>query len=363
MIVGVPTEIKEGENRVALTPACVRALLAEGHQTLIQAGAGLHSGLEDKDFVAAGATIVDTAEEVYASAAMVVKVKEPLPSEYPLLRPGLILFTYLHLASSRELTQALVDAGVSAVGYETIQLPKGRLPLLVPMSEVAGRLAPQFGAACLDAHMGGRGVLLGGVPGVPPAEVVIIGCGEVGLNAAKVAMGMGAHVTVLDVDHERLRYLDDIMHGNLITVNANPLTIARACAYADLVIGAVLIPGARAPRLVTEEMVREMRPGAVIVDVSIDQGGCVETSELTTHAHPVIVKHGVLHYGVPNMPAAVPRTSTFALANATCPYVVRIASAGLSQAAAEDPAIAAGINVAHGRIMHPAVARAFAAAS
>ena len=362
MIIGVPTETKEGENRVAVTPAGVRALVEEGHRVLVQSGAGVRSGVEDKDYVAAGATAIGTAEEVFAAADMVVKVKEPLPAEYPLLRPDLIVFTYLHLASSRELTRALLDSGATAVAYETIQLADGQLPLLEPMSEIAGKLATQIGAWCLETHVGGRGVLLGGVPGVAPAEVVVIGCGTVGLNAAKVAMGMGAQVTVLDINLDRLRYINDIMHGSLITVHANPLTVTRACAYADLLIGAVLIPGARAPKVVTEEMVMMMRPRAVIVDVAIDQGGCVATSELTTHAKPTVEKHGVLHYGVPNMPAAVPRTSTFALANATCPYIARIASTGLQQAAAEDPAIAAGINVVNGQIRHSAVARAYEAA-
>ncbi len=360
MIVGVPREIKEGENRVAMTPAGVHALVRAGHQVLVEQSAGQASGLTDAEYETAGARIVPSSAEVLAEATLVVKVKEPQPSEFHLLRPDHILFTYLHLASSLEVTRALLTAGLTAVGYETIQLPDGRLPLLIPMSEVAGKRATQIGAWCLEAHQQGRGILLGGVPGVAPGEVVILGCGTVGTNAAKVAMGMGAQVTVLDVDHDRLRYLSDIMHGTLITVYADPYTIARACRYADLLIGAVLIPGERTPKLVTREMVQNMRPGSVIVDVSIDQGGCVATAHPTTNAQPIYLECGVVHYAVPNMPAAVPRTSTFALANATIPYILKLAALGVEQAAQQDPAIQAGINVQAGRIVHPGVAHAWA---
>ncbi len=361
MIVGVPREIKQGESRAAITPAGVQTLVRHGHQVIVQEGTGVQSGLDDEAYAAAGAEMVEALAAVYARAEMVLKVKEPLQPEWPLLRPGQIVFTYLHLASSRELTEALLEAGVTAIGYETIQDASGQLPLLTPMSEIAGKLAMQEAASCLKAHQGGRGILVGGVPGVPPAEVVIVGAGSVGTSAAKVAMGLGAHVTILDVDHDRLRYLDDIMHGNCITVYSDPVTVQRATRYADVLVGAVLIPGARAPRLVTEDMVAEMKPGSVVMDVSIDQGGCVATSETTSHDQPLVVKHGVLHYGVPNMPAAVPRTSTFALTNATIGYATTIADAGLDEAARRDPGIAAGINIKNGELLHPAVRAAFAA--
>lgn len=359
MIIGVPREIKDGENRVAMTPAGVHALCRHGHIVVVERGAGVESGITDEDYRSAGATVVDTAEAVFQQATLIVKVKEPLPSEWSLLQPHHLLFTYLHLASSEELTRALLDRGVVAIGYETIERPDGSLPLLVPMSEVAGKMAVQVGMRFLERSAGGRGILIGGVPGVPPAEVVVVGGGVVGLNAAKVAMGLGAHVTVLDINHDRLKYLDDIMHGNLITVYSNPMTVERAALYADLLIGAVLIPGARAPVLVPEETVKKMKPGAVIVDVSVDQGGCVGTTRPTSHSEPVFVKYGVLHYGVPNMPAAVPRTSTYALTNVTLPYVLAIADQGLVQALERDDCLARGVNVARGHIVHPAVAEAF----
>lgn len=359
MIIGIPTEIKDGENRVAATPAGVYTLSREGHTVIVQSGAGAGSGISDAEYRAAGARLARRAADVYREAELIVKVKEPLEAEYDLLRPHHVLFTYLHMASSSELTRALLDIGLTGIAYETIQTPDGRLPLLMPMSEVAGKLAVQFGAWCLEKHQGGRGILLGGVPGVPPAEVVIIGCGSVGISAAKIAIGMGAHVTVVDINHDRLKYLDDVMHGNVTTLYSNPYNVARAAAWADLLIGAVLIPGARAPKVVTTEAVKAMKPGAVIVDVAVDQGGCVATIRPTSHSQPIYVKYGVVHYAVPNMPAAVPRTSTFALTNATLPYVSRLARLGVDRAVAEDPALALGLNVRGGQIIHPAVKASF----
>ncbi len=359
MIIGVPRETKSGERRCAITEAGVQELLSHGHQVLIETRAGVGSGLPDATLSTAGAEICPTAEEVFTRADMVVKVKEPLEAEWPLLREGHIIFTFLHLASSKELTQALLEAGVTGVAYETIQRADGSLPLLTPMSEIAGKLAIQEAALGLSVHRGGRGVLIGGVPGVAPAEVVVLGCGTVGMNAAQVAAGMGAQVTILDIDDERLRRLDQVMHGRCITVHSNPVTVARAAGYADVLIGAVLIPGARAPRLVTEDMVREMQDGSVIVDVAIDQGGCVETSEITSHEKPFVLKHGVLHWGVPNMPAAVPRTATLALTNATLSYAVKIATLGIDAAADQFPDIGAGINVRGGEIVHDGVREAF----
>ncbi len=359
MVIGVPREIKPGERRCAITEAGIQELVAHGHQLLVETQAGAGSGLRDEALRAAGGEICGTAEEVFARSELVMKVKEPLEAEWPLLGRGQTLFTYLHLASSKELTQALLDAGVTAVAYETIQRADGSLPLLTPMSEIAGKLAMQEAAAGLSVHRGGRGVLIGGVPGVPPAEVVVLGCGTVGVNAAYVAVGMGAQVTILDVDDERLRRLDQVMHGRCITVHSNPVTVARAARYADVLIGAVLIPGARAPKLVTEGMVRDMEAGSVIVDVAIDQGGCVETSEVTSHDEPFAVKHGVLHWGVPNMPAAVPRTATFALTNATIGYAVKIADLGIDAAAEQFPDIGAGLNVRDGEVVHEGVRAAF----
>jgi len=354
-IVGVPKEIKEGENRVSITPAGARAFVERGHRVLVQRGAGLGSGLSDDSYRRAGARLCSR-QEVWQKADLILKVKEPLPEEYRFLRPGLILFTYLHLASSEPTARALLRSGVTAIGYETVQKDDGSLPLLVPMSEVAGRLAVTVGAYFLDAHKGGRGVLVAGIPGVPPAEVVIVGCGVVGLNAAKVAIGMGAHVTILDVNHDRLKYVDDVMHGNVITVYANSETLERSAQYADLLVGAALVPGARAPRLITAQMVKKMKPGAVIVDVAVDQGGCVETSRPTSHADPVFVRHGVVHYCVTNMPAAVPRTSTFGLTNATLPFALEIADKGAARALEENAALARGLNVAASKVIHLAVA-------
>ncbi|MEW6545668.1 MAG: alanine dehydrogenase [Bacillota bacterium] len=357
MVIGVPKEIKADENRVAITPAGVMALTGHGHRVVVESGAGEGSGFSDEDFRAAGATIVNR-EEAW-SAEMVLKVKEPLPEEYGFFRPGQVLFTYLHLAAERELTLALARREVVAIAYETVQLEDGSLPLLTPMSEVAGRMAVQIGAHFLEKRQGGRGVLLGGVPGVPPADVVIVGGGTVGTNAAKIAFGMGARVTVLDISAERLRYLDDLFGGQVTTLMSNSYNIGQAVSRADLLIGAVLIPGARAPHLVTEDMVRSMKPGSVIVDVAIDQGGIVATMDrVTTHSNPTFVKHGVVHYAVANIPGAVPRTSTLALTNVTIPYAIRLADKGWRRAVQDEPALARGVNVCLGHITYPAVAEA-----
>lgn len=359
MLIGVPKEIKSNENRVAVTPAGVQALTAAGHRVLVETNAGAGSGFADEEYIRAGASIVSEHAAVFSEAEMVVKVKEPLPAEYDLLRPGQILFTYLHLAAEPALTAALVRNRVAAVAYETVQLPGGSLPLLTPMSEIAGRMAVQVGAHFLEKPQGGRGVLLAGVPGVPPADVVIIGGGVVGTNAAKMALGLGARVTVVDVSAERLRQLDDLFEGRATTLMSNAANIAAAVRRADLLIGAVLIPGARAPHLVTEAMVRAMKPGAVIVDVAIDQGGSIATIDrVTTHENPVYVKYGVVHYSVANMPGAVPRTATIALTNVTMPYVMQLAEKGLRRAVADNPALALGVNVYDGAVTYRAVAEA-----
>lgn len=359
MIIGVPEEIKQGENRVAMTPAGVEELTKSGHSVLVQRGAGAGSGIADEEYAAAGAALADDGRSVYERADMVVKVKEPEPHEAQWLRPGQILFTYLHLAAVPELTRTLMERRVTAIGYETVQTDDGALPLLTPMSEVAGRMAVQIGAQLLEKTRGGRGVLLGGVPGVPPADVVIIGAGNVGAGAARITLGMGANVTLIDINIDRLRYLQETLHGNLITVMSNRFNIERAVEYADLLIGAVLVPGARAPRLVTEDMVKQMKPGSVIVDVAIDQGGCIETADrVTTHDQPTYVKHGVIHYAVSNMPGAVPRTSTMALTNATLPYVLKLANYGFEAAVRADRALARGVNCFAGRVTQPGVAEA-----
>lgn len=355
MLLGVPKEIKTEEYRVAMAPAGVRELVAAGHQVRVEAGAGLGAGIADEDYLQAGAQLSDAAGAW--EAQMVVKVKEPLPSEYGYFRPDLLLFTYLHLAAQPELTRRLVQDRVQAVAYETIQLADGSLPLLVPMSEVAGRLAVQAGAHYLERPQGGRGVLLGGVPGVRPGRVTILGAGVVGHAALKMALGLRAQVTVLNRSYPSLKYLDDLYGNRVSTLISLPETVAAACAASDLVIGAVLVPGAKAPQLVSEEMVKAMAPGAVIVDVSIDQGGCVATMRPTTHADPVYTVHGVVHYAVANMPGAVARTSTFALTGATLPYTLTLAREGLA-AAKGDPALALGVNVAGGCIVYPAVAAA-----
>lgn len=356
MIIGIPKEIKNNENRVAITPAGVTALVQSGHQVLVETNAGLGSGFIDTEYQAVGATIVPTAADAWA-ADMVMKVKEPLASEYNYFREGQILFTYLHLAPEPELTKALVDKKVIAIAYETIQMPNGSLPLLMPMSEVAGRMSVQIGAQFLEKPYGGKGVLLGSVPGVPKGEVVIVGGGIVGTNAAKMAVGLGANVTILDISADRLRQLDDLFGGRVHTLISNSFNIANAVKKADLLVGAVLIPGARAPRLVTEEMVKTMAPGSVIVDVAIDQGGSIETIDrITTHDNPTYEKHGVIHYSVANMPGAVARTSTLALTNVTVPYAVQIANKGYVEAIRSNQALAKGVNVINGQVTYKAVA-------
>ena len=359
MIIGVPKEIKNNENRVALTPAGVVAFCKAGHQVVIENNAGVGSEISNEEYMAAGAKILATPAEVYAGSEMIMKVKEPLPSEYDLFKDGQLLFTYLHLAPEPALTAALLRKNVVGIAYETVQPADGSLPLLIPMSEVAGRMSIQIGAQFLEKPHGGRGILLGGVPGVTPANVTIVGGGIVGLNAAKMAMGMGADVTILDVRNARLRYLDDIFGMRIKTLMSNSYNIAQAVAGADLLIGAVLIPGAKAPKLVTEEMVKAMQPGSVIVDVAIDQGGSVETVDhVTTHAEPTYEKFGVIHYSVANMPGAVARTSTFALTNATLPYALKLANLGYAEAIRTDLAVARGVNVIHGKLTYKAVAEA-----
>jgi len=358
MIVGVPKEVKDRESRVSMTPAGVHEYVAHGHTVLVETGAGEGSGISDGDYAAVGARILPSHEGVFAEAEMIVKVKEPTPEEFDLLRPNQLLFTYLHLANDEPLTRTLMERNVQAVAYETVQLANGPLPLLTPMSEVAGRMSVQVGAFYLQRPNGGRGVLLAGVPGVPGAEVVIVGGGVVGTNAAQIALGMGANVTILDNNIDRLRYLDDILHGRIHTLASNAHSLAEAVAKADLVIGSVLIPGRRAPKLVTEAMVRSMRPGSVLVDVAIDQGGCIETSKPTSHSDPTFEIDGVVHYCVTNMPGAVPRTSTFALSNVTLPYGLALADHGLAAAVRRDAALAKGVNVLNGHVTHPGVAEA-----
>jgi alanine dehydrogenase len=358
VIVGIPREIKDNEFRVAATPAGVRELTHAGHQVLIEEGAGEGSAIPDAAFAKYGADTVPDASEVWGAAEMILKVKEPVPDEYDLMRGSQILFTYLHLAAGKELTEALVKREIAAVAYETVQLPDGRLPLLAPMSEVAGRMAPQVGAHYLERENGGRGVLLGGVAGVHPARVVVLGAGMAGSNAAWIAAGMEGEIVIIDKDVDKLRGVDLIHKGRILTVTSTRLAIEHHVSRADLVIGAVLIPGARAPMLVTEEMVADMRARTVIVDVSIDQGGSIETSRMTTHSDPVFEKHGVVHYCVGNMPGAVPRTSTYALTNVTLPYAMEIASRGLEDAVRDDPVLAKGVNVYGGAVPSAPVAEA-----
>ncbi|MCO1602317.1 alanine dehydrogenase [Desulfosporosinus nitroreducens] len=359
MIIGVPKEIKNNENRVALTPAGVVAFCKAGHQVVIENNAGVGSGISNQEYIAAGAEILAAPEDVYTSAEMIIKVKEPLPSEYNLFKDGQLLFTYLHLAPEPALTAALLKKNVVGIAYETVQPADGSLPLLIPMSEVAGRMSVQIGAQFLEKQHGGKGILLGGVPGVSPAKVTIVGGGIVGINAAKMAIGMGAEVTILDVSTARLRYLDDIFGSRIKTLMSNSFNIMQATEKADLLVGAVLIPGAKAPKLVTEEMVKAMKPGSVIVDVAIDQGGSVETIDhVTTHAEPTYEKFGVIHYSVANMPGAVARTSTFALTNATLPYALKLAGLGYAEAIRTDLALARGVNVIHGKLTYKAVAEA-----
>jgi alanine dehydrogenase len=358
VIVGIPKEVKDSEYRVAATPEGVRELTRAGHEVVVERGAGAGSSLPDEQFVTAGAAILPDADAVFGAADMILKVKEPQPEEYHRFREGQILFTYLHLAADKGLTDFLMERKVTSVGYETVQLPDGRLPLLAPMSEIAGRMAPQEGAKYLERPNGGRGVLMGGASGVAPAKVVVLGAGMAGLNAAWIAAGMEAEVVALDKNVDRLRYVDQIQRGRVQTVMSSGLAIERLVQEADLVIGAVLVPGARAPHLVSEKMVASMLPGSVIVDISIDQGGCVETARVTTHSNPVYVEHDVVHYCVGNMPGAVPRTSTYALTNVTMPYAIEIASKGLEVAVRDDPALALGINVYRGSVTNEGVAEA-----
>jgi len=357
MLIGLPKEIKDNENRVGMTPGAVKALTRRGHRVLVQSGAGEGSSLADEEYLSAGAEIVPYAEDAWA-AQMVVKVKEPIAAEYQYLRSDLILFTYLHLASNKPLTDALLASGTTGIAYETVQTELGQLPLLTPMSEVAGRMATQVGATYLQKSHGGRGILMGGVPGVAPANVVILGAGIVGTNAARVAVGLGAQVTVLDISHDRLKYLDDIYRGQLQTRISDEYNIEDVVYDADLVIGAVLIPGGRAPWLITREMRPSMRKGSVIVDVAVDQGGCVETTHATTHSNPTYEIDGVVHYCVANMPGAVPRTSTFALNNQTAIYTLHLANEGLD-AVRKNQALQYGLNTYRGLVTYPAVAEAF----
>jgi len=359
MIVGIPREIKDHEYRVGMVPAGVNALVEAGHQVLVEVGAGLGSGIADEDYEVAGGKLVATAKEVYDRAEMIVKVKEPLPPEYELIRPGQIVYTYFHFAASRELTEGMLKSGSINIAYETMEDARRTLPLLTPMSEVAGRMSVQEGAKFLERPTEGRGILLGGVPGVEPGKVVIIGGGVVGTNAAKMAAGIGARVTIMDVSLDRLRYLDDVLPANVIEVYSNAYNIREEIATADLVIGAVLIPGAKAPSLIRREDLQLMKQGAVIVDVAVDQGGCVETTRPTTHSDPTYIVDGVVHYCVANMPGAVGRTSTFALTNATTYFAIQIANLGWKEAARKHLEVRTGVNVVEGKITYKAVAEAF----
>ena len=359
MKIGVPKEIKTNENRIALVPAGAESLVAAGHEVLVERGAGEGSGFPDELYERAGARIAPDADAVWAASEMIMKVKEPIAPEWKRMRDGQLVFTYFHFAADEELTRAHIDSGATCVAYETVQLPSGELPLLTPMSEVAGRMAVQEGAKYLEKLYGGRGVLLGGVPGVAPAKVVILGGGIVGINAAKMAAGLGAQVTILDISLERLRYLSDVMPANVTLIHSNRHNILEQIAKADLVVGAVLVTGAKAPRLVRREDLKTMQPGSVIVDVAIDQGGCVETIKATTHENPTYVVDGVIHYGVANMPGGVPRTSTLALTNATLPYAMQLANKGWKRALRESPALLKGLNVTEGAVTYPGVAEAF----
>ncbi|MFL5463062.1 MAG: alanine dehydrogenase [Gemmatimonadaceae bacterium] len=359
MKIGVPKEIKTNENRVALVPAGAESLVAAGHNVMIEKGAGDGSGFPDSAYTSVGATVGANADTVWREADMIMKVKEPIKVEWPRMKKGQLIFTYFHFAADKELTLAHINSGATCVAYETVELPSRELPLLTPMSEVAGRMAVQEGAKYLEKLYGGRGVLLGGVPGVAPGKVVILGGGIVGINAAKMAAGLGAKVTVLDLSLERLRYLSDVMPANVTLIYSNRHNILEQISTADLVVGAVLIPGAIAPRLIRREDLKTMQPGAVIVDVAIDQGGCVETIHATTHENPTYVVDGIIHYGVANMPGGVPRTSTLALTNATFPYAMQLANKGWKQALKENAALRKGLNIVDGKVTYPAVAEAF----
>ena len=359
MIIGIPKEIKDNEYRVSATPGAAHHLVERGHRVLVERGAGEGSGFSDEEYAEGGTEVLGDAAEVWRTAEMIMKVKEPLLEEYGYLREGLILYTYLHLAANEGLTRELAARKVAGIAYETVELADGSLPLLTPMSEVAGKMAVQIAAHCLERMNGGRGKLLGGIPGVLPADVAIIGGGTVGTNAALVALGMGANVVILDINPDRLRYLAEVLRGNLNTLVSNPRSIAEAVRRADVVIGAVLVKGAKAPRLVTREMVATMKAGSVIVDVAVDQGGCVETTHATSHSEPTFLVEGVVHYGVPNIPGAVPRTATYGLSNATLPYALKLANEGFLKAVGGDAALARGVNTYKGHITYKAVAEAF----
>jgi alanine dehydrogenase len=359
MKIGVPKEIKTNENRVALVPAGALSLVTAGHTVMVEKGAGEGSGFSDDLYVNAGATIAPDAATVWKGAEMIMKVKEPIEREWPMMRKDQVIFTYFHFAADEKLTKAHIASGAVCIAYETVELPSRELPLLTPMSEVAGRMAVQEGAKYLEKIFGGRGVLLGGVPGVLPAKVVILGGGVVGINAAKIAAGMGAHVVILDLSLERLRYLSDVMPANVQLLHSNRFAVLEQIVDADLVIGGVLVPGAKAPKLIRREDLKTMRPGSVIVDVAVDQGGCVETIKPTTHENPTYVVDGVIHYGVANMPGAVPRTSTFALTNATLPYALQLANKGWKAALKENAALLKGLNMVGGKVTYPAVGESF----
>ena len=359
MIIGVPKEIKTNENRVALTPAGALELTKRGHTLFVQEGAGVHSGYTDKAYAAQGATILPSIEEVYGKSEMIIKVKEPIAVEYPLIKKDQLLFTYFHFASYEPLTKAMIQSESVCLAYETVELPDRSLPLLVPMSEVAGRMAIQEGAKYLEKPEGGRGILLGGVPGVPPAKVLVLGGGIVGAQAAKMAAGLGAMVTIVDVNLNRLRYLSDVMPPNVVTLYSNEMNIRELVQDHDLIVGAVLIPGAKAPRLITRDMLKTMRAGTVLVDVAVDQGGCIETCRPTTHDDPIFVIDDVVHYCVANMPGAVPFTSTLALTNATLPYAIKLADKGWRDACRQDQALKLGLNVVNGKVVYKGVADAF----
>lgn len=359
MIIGVPKEIKTNENRVALTPAGAFELNKRGHEVYVQSTAGVGSGFSDQDYTEAGASILPTIEDIYAKAEMIIKVKEPIQQEYPLIKEDQLLFTYFHFASYKPLTEAMIESKAVCLAYETVTGRNNSLPLLVPMSEVAGRMAIQEGAKFLEKPEGGRGVLLGGVPGVPPAKVLILGGGIVGTQAAKMAAGLGANVTILDISLDRLRYLSDVLPANVTTMYSNEYNIRRLIKNHDLIVGAVLIPGAKAPSLITREMLKDMRPGTVLVDVAVDQGGCIETCKPTTHEDPIFVIDEIVHYCVANMPGAVPYTSTIALTNATLPYALRLADKGWKTACKQDNNLKVGLNVVNGKVVHKGVSDAF----